>query len=486
MTDFRAEPSASLLIESMRDIGYSLETALADVIDNSITAEATEIHVLLDLGNRPRIGVLDNGTGMTHDELLAAMRLGCRNPIHEREPNDLGRFGLGLKTASFSQCRRLTVLTRKRGHTHAAIWDLAHVAESDDWLIQVPDTLDDIPWIDRLDTSGTLIIWEDLDRLTNNHTAEEATRQLTGRIDDARRHLQLVFHRFLVREGSTSKISMLLNDRALEPLDPFHANHPATICRPVEPIKVGDHEVTIQAFTLPHHQKVTPQQWEHYALQGGYLKNQGFYVYRERRLIIWGTWFRLARQSELTKLARVKIDMPNSLDSAWAIPVMKASASPPAQVRQRLKTVIDTIVSTSKRVYTSKGTQQTTDHPLPVWIRLKQKDRIRYSINRDHPVLLDCETQLQGASLDSLNTVMQLIESTLPLDMLFADMGASPNTFDNQEITETALQHALNATFARLSEAGHSRDEIVEMLKFAEPFKSNWALVTTLISEQNH
>ena len=93
---------------------------------------------------------------------------------------------------------------------------------------------------------------------------------------------------------------------------------------------------------------------------------------------------------------------------------------------------------------------------------------------------------MQGASLDSLNTVMQLIESTLPLDMLFADMGASPNAFDKQEITDTALQHALTTTFTQLIETGISRDDILEMLKFADPFKSNWTRVEQLLAEQNH
>ena len=130
MKTVSAAPKAAMLIESMRDIGYSLETALADVIDNSITAKATRIDILTDLDDL-RIGVLDNGRGMTEAELFAAMRPGSINPRDDRKSTDLGRFGLGLKTASFSQCRRVTVLTRSAGRFSAATWDLDFVAESD-------------------------------------------------------------------------------------------------------------------------------------------------------------------------------------------------------------------------------------------------------------------------------------------------------------------------------------------------------------------
>ena len=123
-------------------------------------------------------------------------------------------------------------------------------------------------------------------------------------------------------------MAIALNDRPLEPYDPFHSRHPATVIGPLEHIKLGRLTVSVQCFTLPHHRKVTPAEWDRYAARAGYLKNQGFYVYRGKRLIIYGTWFGLARQMELTKLARVRIDIPNRLDAAWKIDVKKASAHP--------------------------------------------------------------------------------------------------------------------------------------------------------------
>lgn len=142
-----------MLIESMRDIGYTLETALADVIDNAISAEASRIEIFAD-SESSRIGILDDGKGMSSDELLAAMKPGSRNPLDARDRNDLGRFGLGLKTASFSQCRRLTIVSRQDAHTHAAVWDLDYVAATDDWLIQLPHAIEAVPWSDQLKGAG--------------------------------------------------------------------------------------------------------------------------------------------------------------------------------------------------------------------------------------------------------------------------------------------------------------------------------------------
>jgi len=463
-----------MLIESMRDIGYSLETALADVIDNSITAGASKIHIRADTGARPRIGVIDNGCGMGWNDLMTAMRPGSRNPLEERTAADLGRFGLGLKTASFSQCRRLTVVTRRQSETHAAVWDLQHVADKDDWLVQVPDDLTTIPWLNDLGETGTLVVWEDLDRLVEKSAGKPSMEHIVSRIDDARSHIELVFHRFLSGEPGLPKVEFCLNNRPLEARDPFHSRHPATIRSPLETVKVGDHYVQIQAFTLPHHRKVTQEEWERLAGREGYLKNQGFYVYRERRLIIYGTWFGLARQTEMTKLARVRIDMPNGLDAEWKIDVKKASAQPPYLVKERLRRIIETIGATSKRVYTSRGHRQAADSRLPVWTRIQDKNLISYRINREHPVVSDFLSKLDGDLVSEFTRVLELSESTLPMDMFFADMGSTPDLIVENTTPDETLRHAVYTTAAKLREAGITTEELTEMMQCAEPFKSNW------------
>lgn len=480
-----AAPRASVLIESMRDIGYSLETALADIVDNSITAGSTTVRLYASTDSAsPKIAILDDGKGMNADELLAAMRLGSKSPLEERDHADLGRFGLGLKIASFSQCRRLTVVSRQKGLASAAIWDFERVAETDEWLVEIPDKPETVPWADRLGEHGTLVLWENLDRVVQDRS-DEALAHFVRRVDEARSHLELVFHRFLTAEPGHRRIQMVLNERPLEPFDPFHANHPATDIGPVERIKVGAHEVSVQTFTLPHHRKVTSEEWERFAGAAGYVKNQGFYVYRQRRLIIHGTWFGLARQMELTKLARVRIDMPNGLDAEWKIDVKKASAQPPYQVRERLRRIIETLGANSKRVYTTRGRRLLSDNRLPVWNRIQDKGEIIYRINPDYPMVTEFASRLpEGLKADFLH-VLEVAGSALPMDALFADLGGSPEKVAGNTPSDETLHQALQAAVKQLTDSGITWEDIREMLQFAEPFRSNWERTEKLLNKLN-
>mgnify|MGYP005857447235 FL=1 len=161
-----ATPRASALIESLRDIGYSLPTALSDIIDNSVTGGASAVRIHADtLTDDPTIAIVDDGAGMDRDALVEALRPGSRNPREKRADNDLGRFGLGLKSASFSQCRRLTVLSRQGGVLSGARWDLDEVAETDRWEISVIEDETGIPHCDLLRGDGTMVLWEKLDRV---------------------------------------------------------------------------------------------------------------------------------------------------------------------------------------------------------------------------------------------------------------------------------------------------------------------------------
>ena len=225
-------------------------------------------------------------------------------------------------------------------------------------------------------------------------TIEDFVRQM----DEARSHLELVFHRFLSGDSGKRKIRIEMNNLPLEGFDPFHSQHPATIAGPQEIIRINNQRVSVQAFTLPHRSKVSATEWEHYARPEGYVKSQGFYVYRERRLIIDGTWFGLMRQSELTKLARVRIDMPNSLDEAWKIDVKKASAQLPPAVRTRLRRIIEPLGATSKRVYKSRGQKLVEENRFPVWSRLQNKNEIVYRINEEHPMVVELQSKLPPQS----------------------------------------------------------------------------------------
>lgn len=484
MRTVHSDPRASVLIESMRDIGYTLETALADIIDNSITASATTIHILANTpGPSPSIGILDDGEGMTEAELFAAMRLGSRSPREDRASTDLGRFGLGLKTASFSQCRRLTVVSRKEGATAAARWDLDRVVAEDEWLLEVPEGLGEIPFSSQLGERGTLVVWEVLDRIVERDGTERDAAHFAQRLDSARAHLELVFHRFLSGEPGLQKVRILLNERPLEAFDPFNRNSLATIQGPLEMIKVGVDKVSVQAFTLPHHQKVSQDEWERYAGPNGYLRSQGFYLYRGRRLIIHGTWFGLARQMELTKLARVRIDIPNGLDAAWKIDVLKASAQLPYQVKDRLRRIIEELGGTSKRVYTSRGRRLASDSRLPMWNRLQSKNEITYELNREHPLLATFVARLPDDLMGDFLKIIELVGATIPVDALYADMGNDPEKVSGNHVADQTLGLAVETAYHELERTGLDRASIVELLTYAEPFRSNWSRTEVILRD---
>lgn len=473
-----------MLIESMRDIGYSLETALADVIDNSITAQATEVRLLVDsTSTDPRIGVLDNGHGMERTQVLEAMRLGSSNPRTKRPRTDLGRFGLGMKTASFSQCRRMTVVARKNAVMSVAIWDLDHVEREDRWELLTPASTAGVPFAEELVSDGALVVWERMDRVVEANATEAGKKHFNRRLDETRRHLELVFHRFLTGEPGTPKVSILLNEIPLKPFDPFHTKHSSTEVSPPESVQVGEHTVSVTAYTLPHHRNVTKAEWEHYGGPDGYLKSQGFYLYREKRLIVHGTWFGLARQMELTKLCRVKIDTPNGLDSEWQVDVKKASARPPLPVRERLLKLISEIGAPSRRKYVGRAMKLAHVGRLPVWTRTAADNRITYELNTDNPVVTDFRQQLPEELAPEFDRLLRTMSAALPLDIIFADLAGEPETVQQSTISLEDLSRAFAATLSGLLSHGVKPAQVPEMLRRAEPFKSNWEQVETLLSE---
>lgn len=468
-------PRASVLVESLRDIGYSLQTAVADVIDNSLTAGARNIELWADThAEAPSIAILDDGSGMTRPELLEAMRPGSRSPLEVRSDSDLGRFGLGLKTASFSQCRRLTVLTCKNGLLSAATWDLDTVAARDSWIVEFPENFKHIAWSERLNGDGTLVVWEKLDRLVGS--AGGGDRQdLVRQLDETATHLEFVFHRFLSgREDPDGRVRISLNGRQLEPFDPFHSNHPATQHHTEEVFRLGGKEIRIRPVTLPHHDKVSQEEWKRHAGPEGYVKNQGFYLYRNRRLIIHGTWFRLARQTELTKLSRVLIDMPNSLDSDWKIDVKKASAQLPTPVRERLRRIVERIGEPSKRTYKGRGARLTDDSRIPVWLRSQDKNRISYGVNADHPMFSAFAGSLDEEAADEFRTLLSLLGSTVPVEALYADVSANAESVAPQKLDPKDFEDIVQGTWRILRSGGLSMSQAKSRMRSADPFRTRW------------
>lgn len=477
-----ATPHAAALIEGLRDIGYSLETAISDIIDNSITAKAVNVDVYTDTSTQhPYIAIIDNGEGMTESELIAAMRPGSKNPLATRDEPDLGRFGLGLKSASFSQCRRLTVVSRKKGTTTAAVWDLDDVAERNEWTVQLPDDISTVPEIERLVSDGTLVVWEKLDRLSGG-ISQDVTRRaeiINQRIAETERHLRLVFHRFMEEKR---QLEVRLNGRLLKPLDPFAGSHSATIRDPEEGLVLGNGTIAIQSFTLPHHKQMSASDWDDMGGPEGHLKSQGFYLYRGKRLIIYGTWFGLCRQSELTKLSRVRIDIPNSMDASWKIDVKKSSAQLPPIVRDRLKKVIERIQQGSKRTYTKRGQKLVDQERLPMWHRIQADGQIRYQPNAEHPAFKDFSDSLPEGLRRGFYNCIELVGASLPIETLHADMAGSPEKIAPSQVDEDTLMQAVRSTLKLLMGAGKDVKEISTLMKDVDPFRSLWEDTERMIS----
>lgn len=471
-------PNAAALMQSLRDIGYELDTALADLIDNSITAGSSRVDIIFDAHPEIKVAIIDNGDGMNKGEIVKAMTIGSKSPLVERSNKDLGRFGLGLKTASFSQCKRLTVISKQFEDIWGMCWDLDQVTETNQWsLIQLRrEEIDLVYQIDCIGDTGTLVLWECCDRLSDGNKASKE-KYLFEKFEETERHLGLTFHRFLDKSyRSADNLNISINGRDINFVDPFFRQALATQSEPTESIKYKDAYIRIQGYTLPHHSKCTDDEYEKYSL-GSYRDNQGFYVYRANRLLISGDWFRLAKKSDLTALTRIEIDLPNNFDSEWHIDIKKSHAKPPAQIRDQLKHYIDTYVSGSKRVYISKGYRQKTN-TTPIWHQYTNKGLKSYQINKDYPLMKQLLAGLEPCQANQFNEVIKLIERSFPADQFYAEYGASPKDFkiklSDKEIEILALDYLVKFTDMNLDTS-----IIKSFFELNEPYcnyQGNWQL----------
>lgn len=474
-------PSAGTLLESMRDIGYSFDSALADILDNSISASAGRIEILngLDAENQPYMAIVDDGHGMGADELTAAMRHGSKSPLASREEGDLGRFGLGLKTASFSQCRRLTVVSRKDGEAHGRRWDLDRVVEADEWLLQRLDAheIEELPGIESLPPTGTLVLWQALDRLdSEDPSPARLSVALNELFAEARRHLALTFHRYIRPEPfdvDLAPIEISINGYPIEAADPFALHmSPTSDSHEVARLKAGDSQITAQAFTLPHHSRLTPTQLEKMALGSTLAETQGLYIYRAKRLISGGTWLGLGKRSEMSKLLRVRVDVPTSLDSFWGVDVRKSRIRPPSAVRSRLRPLVERMTQSAKRPYTYRGRKQVQDATLPMWDRIEERGHIRYVINRTHPLIEGIRSADEDFS--KVESILAVIEASLPLEAMFSDVGSHPQDVRQNDLDEMELEQLLMAYMDVLAPNSDRLPGIIyNQIKGAAPFKDD-------------
>ncbi len=450
-------PYAPMLIESTRAIGYSIDAAIADIIDNSISAKANSIGVWFMPYDEPYVAILDNGDGIIPDKFTESMRYGCYNPLEPREEHDMGRYGLGLKTASLSQCRCLTVATISEGSIYARRWDIDYIKNSEKWdLLELEtDEIYMLPEINKLlkQGKGTLVIWNKLDKIQIGEiTLEQA---LNNKMSEVREHIALVFHRYLSGDGM-NKVIITMNGNPIAPLDPFFTSK-SIIVMDDEKVDIPGRkgQVIIRPYILPHPSKMTKEELEKYGGKDGLRSLQGFYIYRNKRLLIWGTWFRLIKMDEFSKLARVRVDIPNSLDDLWTLDIKKSTATPPEIVRVNLKRIIGKISDSSKKTWTFRRRKEIDDTVAHVWNRMETREGIRYFVNQDHPLLELLNERIDIESRKLLQKYIEIIQNNLPLNTLHCDIhneakiAQDEDSIEKRRVCELArilLETATNST----------------------------------------
>ncbi len=433
-------PNASAMIESMRAYGYSLPTAIADLVDNSIAAACKTVWLTFHwAGADSWISVADDGSGMTEAELRDAMRLGSRNPLHEREPTDLGRFGLGLKTASLSQCRRLTVASVPEGPAAVRRWDLDHLsrqnthgwqllksaAPGSETILELPEGVE----------QGTVVLWEALDRIVGDADVadQRIQRHFLRAVEDVEKHLAMVFHRYL---GGRARLRILVNGNEVQAWDPFIEGHPATWPTPEEVLELPgyDEPVRVRGFVLPHKDKLGDEGHQQASGPAGWNAQQGFYLYRNERLIVAGSWLGLGgsrpwTKEEHYKLARIRLDIPNSMDHLWQLDVKKSSAKPPPQILDRLKGLAQSVRQDARSVFAHRGkyrTRSRKDEFRRPWKAQRRSGRMRYQIDRQHP-LVEAVTQSCLEQAVEVECMLRTLVETVPVEQIWLDAAENPD-----------------------------------------------------------
>ena len=472
-------PRASSLIMSMRSLGYSFNNSIADILDNSITAEANQIEIkCLWEGLEPIIEIKDNGKGMTLDELREAMRPGTYSPLQERSEEDLGRFGLGLKTASFSQCKRLIVKTTKDSKTFCAIWDLDNVEKENKWLLDLSECENSEQF------RGTTIRWEKIDTLSKKDT-QNGKENFENMIFNLSNHIGLTFQRYI--NGDMKKIKFLINSLECNAYDPFFKLK--STCSPQEHIKDKNLTCKVESFTLPSKEKCTEEEWNLYAGKEGYLANQGFYLYRNGRLISEPTWFGLERKTPIRKLCRVKVDIDNTNDVIWQLDVKKSKAVPPPLIRRRLRNIIRELVSPAERNFNNRVQRLSNTEIVPIWDRKSSRGGVFYSVSRGHPLIMSFLRNLNNDSKDNFENILNLIDTGIGgiAEGIYADFSDDKNinVIDSREIEKDELDKivltAKNFINELITNDKINSMQAKETLKKLTPFKECWNLIKDLI-----
>ena len=439
----KAAPDPRHHIIMLSSIGYDLKSAIADIIDNSITAKARNIWIDAPVGlDSPIISIGDDGFGMDKKELLQNMIVGCKDPNEDRQPSDLGRFGSGMKTASFSQARKMTVITKKKESGIAgATWNLDIVESENEWLLEELSEkeilkLDLLKFEDK--ETGTQVIWEDL-RSYKQESHSDIEKQLAADMTVVGRHLSIHFHRFM---QGREKINFFINGLKIIPMDPFMTTQPGYVEGPETVLRTTSGKISIKVHQIPHHSNIPRDEFE--AL-GGALeisRKQGFYIYRANRLIIEGGWQGLAKNTQLGNLARVEVNIPVSMDQDWSTDVRKSSLQMPPKVKESLRNLIGKPLERSKKANIYRGKKDKANEFWNV-VDNKRENLITYEIDPNNSNLLSLVKKSGKKNLSGFHQYLKDLSLNLPINHIYNTMSSRPKQIQQEEIDFKKFKAAL-------------------------------------------
>ncbi len=468
-TSITKTPPAKRLINSMRSIGYSFSTSLADIIDNSISAKAKNIDIFTDTFiASPYLEILDDGTGMSYDELINALVFGSEK---EYDEDDLGRFGLGLKAASLAQCRKLQVCTKKDGKIFCMGYDLDIIEETDNWDIMCysEEEINEIPNIDILKglESGTLVKWEKFDFIESESKPGQFGENLRRIIAESKKHVALVFHRFY------DELNINFNNQKIEKRDPFLLDSKPRQQTGIPMVEyIEGAKIVITPYSLPFANTLTSEEKLLLGLESGksIYDDQGFYIYRNRRLIIWGSWLRMNQKNEFNKLARVQVDVPTALDSIWMLDVKKSSARIPEVVKNKLKIALTDSLRKSQRTIRRPGKVE-KDSVNKIWLRREfGKEDISYEINKDNVLYKELIKRIPADAMRYFNSYIFEVEKNLPKFLIRDDMEENLNIINRTSEGIEEVQEELEKILFDLPI--EEREEMLDFFITMQPFDS--------------
>lgn len=485
-----ADPRPQSLIESLRAFGYSPESAIADLVDNSISAGARSIQLRFEWkGAQSTVTVSDDGCGMSEAVLVSAMTLGSMSPTADRDASDLGRFGLGLKTASFSQAREVTVVSVIRGgHAATRRWDLDTVVESGEWRLLRAGARG-VAVVEPPSTGGTTVVWSKMDRLVGAVDASDihAHKTFLDMISRVQGHLEATFQRFL---SGQDRVRISINGCEIEPWDPFMTKHPATQQLDVEEIPYKGYVITVRPYVLPHRSKLSDAEIATGQGTSGWTQQQGFYVFRSDRLLMQGSWLGLGlTKDEHTKLARISVGFPSALDHEWQVDVKKSTARPPALLKDSLRRIARATRTSAEKIYRHKGriTARRNSQPFVfAWNeRMGRNGAVRYEVNRNHPIIV-AALDAAGSNRHVFDRAIRLIEETVPTSLIGLSIAQS---IDNQLVpfdeAQKDLRPLIEQAMGIYTRGGMSRLRALDTIANIEPFANYPALLQALREEES-